>query len=254
MAIANGLRANMGLQKITIKGVSPRTHFAKVMVEADYRMKLIGIGLERPPVRMNLYVDRVSPAELAANAMQRWWFTPDYEAIRESEDHLAIELEGESVRLVGEQELVDNLGNRKRTGKQGRGSELFTRDFTEKYAEIAKNATIYAELRNVIDLAIAAAYIEHRDWRDKTNWSMQYFENEDICSVERHLKAVSVPTVANAIWRGRTLMTPVGGGVSIKPSLALKSVKLLSDTDKRLEASYKSASDSPHAGESWWWD
>ena len=51
---------------ITVNGVSPKTHFAQVMVEADYRMKLIGIGLETPPVRLVSYVDRAKPSESAA--------------------------------------------------------------------------------------------------------------------------------------------------------------------------------------------
>src|SRR6476659_10851073 len=56
--IVNGLSERLGMQVITVGGVSPKTHFAQVMVEADYRMKLIGIGLENPPVHLTSYVDR----------------------------------------------------------------------------------------------------------------------------------------------------------------------------------------------------
>jgi len=73
--IAAGLRNNLGLQTVSIWGVSPKTHFAQVLVEADYRMKLIGIGLEEPPVRMTSYVRAASPAQVSRNAMQRWYFT-----------------------------------------------------------------------------------------------------------------------------------------------------------------------------------
>ena len=48
--IVEGLRESLGLQVITVGGVPASTHFAQVLVEADYRMKLIGIGLEEPPV------------------------------------------------------------------------------------------------------------------------------------------------------------------------------------------------------------
>ena len=44
--IVEQLRDSLGMQVITVGGVSAKTHFAQVMVEADYRMKLIGIGLE----------------------------------------------------------------------------------------------------------------------------------------------------------------------------------------------------------------
>ena len=62
MNIANGLQTSLGMQRVSINGVSPQTHFALVMVEADYRMKLIGIGLEKPPIRMVSYVDRANPS------------------------------------------------------------------------------------------------------------------------------------------------------------------------------------------------
>ena len=56
--IVRGLRESLGLQTITLDGVPATSHFAQVLVEADYRMKLIGIGLEKPGVKMMSYVDR----------------------------------------------------------------------------------------------------------------------------------------------------------------------------------------------------
>jgi hypothetical protein len=49
----------------------PRDYLRHILVEADYRMKLIGIGLEQPPVRMASYVDRASPSQVSRNAMER---------------------------------------------------------------------------------------------------------------------------------------------------------------------------------------
>ncbi len=45
--VVEQLRDKLGMQVITVGGVPASTHFAQVMVEADYRMKLIGIGLEQ---------------------------------------------------------------------------------------------------------------------------------------------------------------------------------------------------------------
>ena len=69
--IAEGIRTSLGNQVVTINGVPPNTRFAQVMVEADYRMKLIGIGLEKPPVRLVSFVDRARPSE--ANRLERWY-------------------------------------------------------------------------------------------------------------------------------------------------------------------------------------
>ncbi len=102
--IANALRNSLGLQTVSIRGVSPNTHFAHVMTEADYRMKLIGIGLEEPTVRLTTYVSKIGFA--GNNALIRWYFVPNYEALAVSEDGLAMKLVGQGVKLVGEDELV----------------------------------------------------------------------------------------------------------------------------------------------------
>ena len=102
-------RNSFGYQIIRIDGASPKTHFAQVMVEADYRMKLIGIGLETPPVTMVSYVDKAKPS--SSSTLQRWYFVPDYQCLRVSKDGLAMELMGDGVKLVGQQEMVDNNGS-----------------------------------------------------------------------------------------------------------------------------------------------
>jgi hypothetical protein len=94
-AIVAGLKEKLGLHNVTVLGISPKTHYAQVMVEADYRMKLIGIGIEPPPVKMATYIGRASPTEVSRNAMQRWFFTPNYDCVRVSEDELAMQLEGQ---------------------------------------------------------------------------------------------------------------------------------------------------------------
>ena len=85
--IARGLRKSLGKQVVSIDGISPRTHFAQILAEADYRMKLIGIGLEIPPVDITTYIDKAKPG--SRNALARWYFVPNYESVRVSEDGLA---------------------------------------------------------------------------------------------------------------------------------------------------------------------
>ncbi|HEY4759730.1 MAG TPA: DUF1598 domain-containing protein, partial [Thermoguttaceae bacterium] len=141
--IINGLRTNLGMHRISVDGVSPKTHFAQVMVEADYRMKLIGIGLERPPVRLASYVYLANPSEVGRNALQRWFFTPDYQCVRVSNDQLAMELVGEGVKLVGENELVSSAGQRQISGGFNKASQAFVTGFTKLYPELAARSPIY---------------------------------------------------------------------------------------------------------------
>ena len=251
--IVSGLRTSLGLQEVKVMGVSPKTHFAQVMVEADYRMKLIGIGLERPPVRLVSYVDRASPSQVGRNAMQRWFFTPDYQCVRASQDGLAMELVGDGVKLVGEDEVVTAAGQRKVASRGNKASQAFVTDFTRKYASLADRSPVYAELRNLIDLSIASAYIQQEDLYRKANWQMELFGSEKAYPVERYSIPKTVETAVNAIWKGRRLMTPVGGGVTIHPALALQSDKLLPDQRGKVNELRQKTKIELAKGQ-WWWD
>ncbi|MGB1927381.1 MAG: DUF1598 domain-containing protein, partial [Rubripirellula sp.] len=228
--IARGIKQNLGLQTVTFKGIPNSTHFARVLVEADYRMKLVGIGLERLPVNVKSYVERANPSAIAANAMERWYFQPNYDGIAVSEDGAAMRIKERGVQLVGANERVVG-GQRSASGRVNRASQAFCREFTEKFNEIEKRVRIYAELRQLIDVSIAAAYIQQQDFYGKLEWNMPVLMDESQVSVETYTAPEQVETAVNAIWRGNTLMTPLGGGVHVNPRLALQSDNIEKDTE-----------------------
>ena len=148
------------------------------MVEADYRMKLIGIGIETPPVKMATYVGRASASEVSRNAMQRWFFTPNYDCVRVTEDMLAMELVGEGVKLIGEDELVQADGSRAASAGGNSASKAFCESFTALYPQIAARNPVYAQLRNLIDLAVAAAFIQKQDYYGQAGWKAEVLLDE----------------------------------------------------------------------------
>jgi hypothetical protein len=252
-SIAEGVRSSLGLQVVTVNGVSPKSHYAQVLVEADYRMKLIGIGLETPPIRMVSYADRAGRSD-SHNAMQRWYFVPDYQCVRQSDDAMAMELVGDGVKLVGEDEVVMANGQRRAaTGRKSKASQAFTSTFTKKYPELAERSPVYAELRNLVDLAIAAAFIQEKDYYDKAGWKMPFFGNEQEFPVEVYSIPKTVESAVNALWKGQTLLTPIGGGVTIEATEALKSDNVLSDQKGTL-AKAREAVKLKLAKGQWWWD
>ena len=251
--MVNGLRTSLGMQEVSIRGVSPDTHFAQVLVEADYRMKLIGIGLEQPPIRMVSFVDRVSPAAVSRNALFRWYFVPDYNCVRQSEDGLAVELVGDGVKLVGENELVASSGQRRVVSRSSGASQMFTTSFTKKYAELAEHSPVYAELRNLIDLVVAAACIQENDYYGKAGWSLELFGDESAFSVNTYSAPKQVESTVAAIWKGSRLMTPIGGGVQIQPLMALEPENLLADENGKVTELREGARVELADGQ-WWWD
>ena len=254
--IVEGLHTSLGLQKVRVLGVPPDTHFAQVLVEADYRMKLIGIGLERPQVKRGFtsFVDRANPSAVSRNALQRWYFVPDYQCVRISDDHLAIELVGDGVKLVGEDEVVQADGRRVERGGSSRASQAFTNCFTQKYPEIASKTPIYAQLRTMVDMAIAAAHIQREDFYGKANWAMEVFGDEELLPVQTYQAPVEVDTVVTSVWKNQQLMTPVGGGVHIEPRIALEPSNLIEDKDAKVgQARQATQLDHLKPGQ-WWWD
>ncbi len=250
------LQNALGLQTVTLGGVSPKTHFAKVLVEADYRMKLIGIGMEKTPRKIGLrsYVSLANPSAVSRNALKRWFFVPDYECVRVSDDDLAMQMVGDGVKLIGEDELVGSNGGRSAVGKGDRASQMFVHSFTKSYPKLAAWSPVYAELRNLIDLSVAAAFIQQRDYYGKASWKMPIFGDETKYPVETYHTPKQVPTACVAVWKGRKLMTPIGGGVQITAANALLSPNLLEDEKGAVGKLRTDVDLSGLAAGQWWWD
>ena len=248
--ILGGMRQSLGLQQVRVDGVPASTHFAQVMVEADYRMKLIGIGLEPAPVPMRTWVELSSGG--SGNALQRWYFVPDYECIRESDDALAIELVGAGVKLANANEVVQRDGSRVSADRPDRASELYTLAFTRKYPQIAEANPVYAQLRTLVDLSVVAAYLQEHDAYGRTLWGAELLLDERSYTIENYAVPTHVEPAVNAIWRGRRLSTPIGGGVVMQPRLALDSPNILLDEKGTVAGVHTNVSELP-AGR-WWWD
>jgi hypothetical protein len=253
-AIVAGLKEKLGLHNVSVLGISPRTHFAQVMVEADYRMKLIGIGIEPPPVKMATYVGKASPTEVSRNAMQRWFFTPNYDCVRVAEDELAMKLEGQGVQLVGANELVQGDGQRVAAAGENSASKAFCASFTANYPQIAAKNAVYAQLKNLIDMAIAAAFIQKQDYYGQADWKMEVLGDEQKFPIEVYEAPKTVETACTAIWKGNRLMTPVGGGVRIEPLEAIQPSRLLADEQGAVKDARAKVSVDGLANGQWWWD
>lgn len=252
--IVEGLRESLGMQVITLGGISSSTHFAQVMVEADYRMKLIGIGLEEPPARIKSYISQASFSSIARNAMCRWWFVPDYKRIRVTDDRHAMEFVGTGVKLVGEDEVIRSDGTRQTAGGQNRASRRFTQSFTDKYAQLADRSPVYGQLRNCIDMLVAAAFLQENDLYGLADWDLSVLGQESIYPVQTYNAPQHVASAVNSIWKGRRLATPVGGGVQIRARKVLDTENLLVDEKGTVQEARSAVNIGELSADKWWWD
>lgn len=251
--LANGMRQSLGMQTVSIKGVPANTHFAQVLVEADYRMKLIGIGLQDPIIPMQTWIERTTPGA-NANALQRWYFQADYSSVGTNEAGTALRLQGQGVKLSGEKETVQNDGKRKRTGAVGdKASSGFTKEFTEKFPKIAEVIPVFFEMRNLFDISVAAAFIQDRHLYEKSGWDLGVFANDSRFNVNTTNGITQVESAINAVWKDSQLITPIGGGIHIAAR------KLVEPSATRVDNeidSQRGKIEAPKdlSADQWWWD
>ena len=130
----------------------------------------------------------------------------------------------------------------------------FCSAFTRNYHQMADTTAVYAELKNLIDMSIVAAFIQKEDYFSRAGWDMTFFSDEEKFPVETYEAPKQVETAVNAIFKGGSLMTPVGGGVSIQPLKAVSEGKIKYD-QKGLINKVRSTVDTESLDDGqWWWD
>ncbi|HUT09547.1 MAG TPA: DUF1598 domain-containing protein [Thermoguttaceae bacterium] len=255
------LRSRLGKQQIDVYGLDPRTRAARVMVEADYRMKLVGMGLEEgvPGVESYLESIRVRPGEAPPPmGVLRWWFTLDYDAVLASQDGSAFAVRGQGVKVLSENELLTAEGKRVHTGESEELNRQFARSFTQHFAALCRKYPVYAELRNVFDLALVGALIQSEELAQKAAWHLTCFGDAGAYSFPLGPAPKQVETVANyrTIRSGTKIHTisGVSGGVRVDPARLVTRRAIEIDRYSGLEDRRSAAAVKGLPAAAWWWD
>ncbi len=172
------LQKSLGMQDIEVFGLPDQSTSARILVEADYRMKLLGMGIETTRAKVPSYLDRAAES-LGENPLPldvaRWWFTLDYDGISTNKSRTVFEFNGTGVKVLSETELLDAQGNRIHTGNAVGPTKQFAEDFTKNFEELALEYPIYNQLRNVFDFAIVCSVIKREGFDKQVGWQMSYF-------------------------------------------------------------------------------
>jgi hypothetical protein len=94
---------------------------------------------------------------------------------------------------------------------------------------IAARSAVYGQLKNLIDLAVAAAFIQKQDYYAQAGWKAEVLGDEKQYAIEIYPAPKTVETACTAVWKGARLMTPVGGGVQMEPMRAVQTDNRLKD-------------------------
>lgn len=250
------LRHTLGKQNIEVFGIDPRTRAARVIVEADYRMKLVGMGLEEGVLGVTSYLASLKPGmEDRPMNVLRWWFTLNYDALRTTANHDAYELHGQGVKVLSENELVNDLGERVHTGKSDEPTSEFAHSFTKHFPELAKKYPIYAELQNVFDLALVAALVRGEHLAELIDWKMPHFGPGGAYQPTLGHAPEQVETVVNHRLMSRAkFVAGVSGGVTVQPRDFLKADNVKLDEYGGLQAARGNSTPQDLPASAWWWD
>lgn len=266
------IQKHMGFQDIEVFGIDSQTHTARVLVEADYRMKLIGMGLEESIPEVPSYLDRIKIDEdgkLPPTDVVRWWFTQDEAEVTADESRSVFSFEGQGVQVLSENEFISRTGDRIHTGKSNPPTEGFARDFTKHFDRLAKRYPVYNQLKNVFDLALVASLIRKEDLDERTNWNRTFFDLSNVRERQGLLayqvkKDPALARQVDSVLNEKILkqrienklvkhrLVGVSGGIKYDVNTVL-SKDYANDDSRELTAASKEATPGVESL-MWWWD
>ncbi len=254
-----GLREQLGQQRIDIYGLDPRTRAAQVLVEADYRMKLVGIGLEPGVQGVENYLASIKvPAGQAPPPLDvlRWWFAMNYDAVRTNATKDAFELRGQGVQVLSENELLAKDGERKHTGDATDLNKTFTTSFTKHYGELCKKYPVYAELRNLFDMALVGAILKNESLPDRCDWHQTCFGDAGEYRPRLDIAPQWVDSVMNhRVVNKVHVLVGVSGGVRADPWTFAKPESFDTTHAAGLTNGRRYSNEQrPAERTAWWWD
>jgi hypothetical protein len=211
----------LGNQTVRTGGVPEGSRFARVMVEADYRMKRIALGLEKF-TGIESHLDILAQRNRDGgdlSTMARWWFMPGYEGVVRNEAGTLFRLKGPAWKLLNEEQVFDANGQRTGLGKTNPDFDRFCKTFNAKATSLELAVTPIGDLRNLFDLGMFAGLIRHEG---KANWlAGTVFLDESAYQVEIGSQPkFAEPVAATRLDKknGTVLCVVSWGGVTISPA------------------------------------
>lgn len=153
----------VGPQTVRFWGVEEDTRFAYALLEADIRMKRLALGLDDSPVRG-------LPAAVSGDDHRytRCWFHPAYDPIRISADGQVYELTGPRLALSTSRSRTDN------DAEASAGAQRFAERANDRMEALCQSIPAWADLANVIDLAVVATLIRTDRLDEQVGWDLAW--------------------------------------------------------------------------------
>ena len=244
------IKKAFGPQMVPIKGVPTTSHFARVLLAADYRMKRIAMKLEKAPVKgLPSYLDLIKTSRGAGNVNPRWWLACNYEPLLTSEDGLSWELQGPGVKAMTEDDFVAASGTVTGTGRKSAPAQRWADMMTEKYDDLSGGDVIFGELRNLMDMCVVAALIEKNHLWEKAGLSVPILTEQDSAlKLEKSNAATQIPPEFSFLRTRNSWIVTASGGVQVESWQVASNVKTSSELGEVCQQAV-----APRSSQSIWW-
>ena len=242
----------LGPQQVTLTGVPQGSHFARVLVAADFTMKRLGMNFEPAPIDgLPSYLELLKRgrAGAVAGSAPRWWLAPRYEPIARDDDGLAWQLGRASVQTLTEEGFVGRGGAIVAAkAAQGSTSQQWAEAMTAGYDRLAVELPIFAELRSCMELAVVGALLVNQNLPARAGCDLDLLYDERRLAVAEYHVPKTIASQASLVKSGRDSIVSVSGGVEIDSWEVLKQPEVRPE----LAAIRKQLATARPAH--WWWD
>jgi hypothetical protein len=211
---ATMLEKALGMQQISVTGVPDTSHFARVLVAADYRMKRIAMGFDPSPVRgLPSYLSMAKPAK--AMVSPRFWLEPNHSGVLCDAKGLAYELCGAGVKAMTEEDFVATTGKVEHSGKADPTAQKWADLMTQKYSDLAVADPVFGELQNCMDLAIVGALIVKANLPEKAGYDLPTLTSSPAVKTDVFNAPKQVASIASVLNKAKGRLMSISGGVAI---------------------------------------
>ena len=262
------LRGMLGEQDVVYHHLNPETRIARLLLAADFHMKLIGMGLAEgvPGVKSYLATVRLqADGSPPAMSILRWWFAIPEATVETTGERDVFALPKRCVEVLSENELLAAQGERIHTGQSDDLNRQFAASFTAEFPALAAKYPVYGELERVFELAMVLSLIEREGLTERVGWTPTLLLDAKRLRLPPTAAVNAVDTVINhRVIGGRHIIAGVSGGVRVDAGRHMKitetkdsSITKLASVQRPTAAATQTANSDAEAVSSpitWWWD
>jgi uncharacterized protein DUF1598 len=239
----------VGPQTVTLTGVSPESHFAQVLVAADWQMKRIGMGLVPSRIDgLKSYLEMLNDGSNAKVQTPRWWIAYGDQPVERDSDGLGWRISRPGIQVCTASGRLERDGRISTQSESDPMAKRWADSMTKQYDELAIVEPVFGQLRGCMDLALVTAILASGDLLKHVELELPMVLDDTRVQLAAHRVPKSVASHASAVRKGRSWVVSVSGGVELDVPRVVNAAELQADVGEvRLQTA-------PNRISSWWWD